>query len=70
MSRYAHCDNCGAKDDCCFEANHPILQGGLLLQFRDDDSGFEGELELCEECRAQLLKLFPKLENALKSRQG
>lgn len=64
MSRYAVCDNCGHRDDCSF-GNGPILQGGLVLNFRDKDNGFEKELELCVSCRDQLLALWPKLKEAM-----
>jgi len=70
--RFAICDNCGAKDDAAYKPNHPILVGGVLLQFRqeDGDDEMEAELELCEECRNELLKAFPKLKAAIRYHKG
>ncbi len=67
--RYAICDNCGCKDDTAYEANHPVLAGGVLLQFRSESGDeLEDELELCEKCREVLLETFPKLQRAIEGK--
>lgn len=69
MSKYAICDECGERDDWTGDKG-PILDGGVVLQFRAESMGddISWEAELCPACRKRLLESFPKLAEALTER--
>jgi hypothetical protein len=72
VSKYAICNNCGFKDDWVpGDSGVPVLDGGVIIQFLDD-SGFgevERTVELCPECREELIKHFPNLLKEVEEEQ-
>lgn len=67
MAKYAQCDNCGVTDDWALKDGVPILDGGALLQLRQDNGSgnFKRTIELCAECAASIIKGFPNLKKKL-----
>jgi hypothetical protein len=72
MGKWAICDVCGHKDDCN-TGNGPLLDGGAKLVVWNDDSQTNDEsegftLDLCTECKADLILKHAGIAKALKEK--